>query len=66
MPDIVFLDHPVPETTNVLGAKGAGEAGVSGALPALMNAVVDALAGYGVKTINMHATPEKVWHAIHG
>lgn len=66
VPDIVFLDHPVPATTNVLGAKGAGEAGVSGALPALMNAVVDALAGYGVKTINMPATPEKVWHAIHG
>ncbi len=66
VPDIEFLDHPVPATTNVLGAKGAGEAGVSGALPVVMNAVVDALAGSGVKTIDMPATPEKVWRALHG
>jgi carbon-monoxide dehydrogenase large subunit len=66
VPDIVFLDHPVPATTNVLGAKGAGEAGVSGALPAIMNAVIDGLADYGVTNINMPATPEKVWRAIHG
>lgn len=66
VPDIVFLDHPVPAKTNVLGAKGAGEAGVSGALPAVMNAVVDALSAYGVKSIDMPATPEKVWRAIHG
>jgi len=66
VPDIEFLDHPVPAKTNVLGAKGAGEAGVSGALPAVMNAVVDGLAEYGVKTIDMPATSEKVWRAIHG
>ena len=66
VPDIVFLDHPVPATTHVLGAKGAGEAGVSGALPAIMNAVIDGLADYGVTNINMPATPEKVWRAIHG
>ena len=65
VPDIIFLDHPVPATTNVLGAKGAGEAGVSGALPAVMNAVVDALSGYGVAMIDMPATPEKVWRTIH-
>ncbi|MBO6784560.1 MAG: molybdopterin-dependent oxidoreductase, partial [Alphaproteobacteria bacterium] len=66
VPDITFLDHPVPAKTNVLGAKGAGEAGVSGALPAVMNAVVDALTEYGVESIDMPATPEKVWRAIHG
>jgi carbon-monoxide dehydrogenase large subunit len=66
VPDIVFEDHPVPATTNVLGAKGAGEAGVSGALPAVMNAVVDVLSDYGVRSIDMPATPEKVWRAIHG
>ena len=66
IPDIEFLDHPVPAKTNVLGAKGAGEAGVSGALPAIMNAMVDGLSKYGVTNINMPATPEKVWRAIHG
>jgi carbon-monoxide dehydrogenase large subunit len=66
VPDIVFEDHPVPAKTNVLGAKGAGEAGVSGALPAVMNAMADALAEFGVDNIDMPATPEKVWHAIHG
>ena len=66
IPDIVFDDHPVPATTNVIGAKGAGEAGCSGALPAVMNAVVDALAEYGVSNIDMPATPHRVWQAIHG
>ncbi|MCZ6511433.1 MAG: xanthine dehydrogenase family protein molybdopterin-binding subunit [Alphaproteobacteria bacterium] len=66
VPDIVFDDHPVPATTNVLGAKGAGEAGCSGALPAVMNAMVDALAEYGVTNIDMPATPHRVWQAIHG
>lgn len=66
IPDIVFDDHPVPATTNVIGAKGAGEAGCSGALPAVMNAVVDALSEYGVSNINMPATPHRVWQAIHG
>ena len=66
IPDIVFDDHPVPATTNVIGAKGAGEAGCSGALPAVMNAVVDALSEYGVSNINMPATPHCVWQAIRG
>ena len=66
VPDIAFDEHPVPAKTNILGAKGAGEAGVSGALPAVMNAMADALAEYGVNNIDMPATPEKVWRAIHG
>lgn len=64
VPEITFKDHPVPATTNVLGAKGAGEAGVSGALPAVMNAVVDALAEDGVTHMNMPATPLRIWQAL--
>ena len=61
-----ILEHPVPTKTNPLGAKGCGEAGTSGALPAVMNAVVDALArARGVTHIDMPATPEQVWKALH-
>src|SRR6266446_3690109 len=56
--------HPVPATTNVLGAKGCGEAGCAGALPSVMNALVDALSEYGIEHIDMPATPERVWRAI--
>ena len=55
--------HSVPATTNVLGAKGCGEAGCAGSLPSVMNAIVDALGG---RHIDMPATPEKVWHALPG
>ncbi len=53
--------HSVPAKTNVLGAKGCGEAGCAGSLPSVMNAIVDALGG---KHINMPATPERVWEAL--
>src|SRR4051794_5541844 len=56
--------HPVPAKTNPLGAKGCGEAGCAGALPSVMNALVDALAEYGITHIDMPATPERVWRAI--
>jgi carbon-monoxide dehydrogenase large subunit len=56
--------HPVPATTNPLGVKGCGEAGCAGALPSVMNAVVDALSVYGIRHIDMPATPERVWRAI--
>jgi aerobic carbon-monoxide dehydrogenase large subunit len=56
--------NPVPTTLNPLGAKGAGEAGTVGALPAVMGAVVDALAPLGVPGLDMPATPERVWQAI--
>ena len=54
--------HPCP--TNPLGVKGCGEAGAVGAPPALINAIVDALAGLGVRHVDMPATPEAVWRAI--
>ena len=57
-------DHPVPTPTNALGAKGVGEAGCSGSLPALANAVVDALRPLGVKHLDMPFTPARLWHAI--
>ena len=59
-----FASHPVPATTNVLGVKGCGEAGCAGSLPAVMNAVIDALSAHGIRHIDMPATPERVWRAI--
>ena len=56
--------HEVPTRVNPLGAKGVGEAGTVGALPALLNAVNDALAPLGVRHLDMPATPERVWQAI--
>jgi carbon-monoxide dehydrogenase large subunit len=58
--------NPVPTTTNPLGVKGAGEAGNVGALPAVMLAVMDALAPVGVAHLDMPASPERVWRAIRG
>jgi carbon-monoxide dehydrogenase large subunit len=50
--------------TNRLGVRGAGEGGTTGALGAVVNAVVDALAEFGVAHIEMPVTPEKIWRAI--
>ena len=58
--------HPVPTRTNPIGVKGAGEAGCVGALPAVANALVDALSGFGVRHIEMPATPERIWRAMNG
>jgi carbon-monoxide dehydrogenase large subunit len=64
LPDMHIESNPVPTTLNPLGAKGAGEAGTVGALPAVMNAVIDALAPLGVSHLDMPASPERVWRAI--
>jgi aerobic carbon-monoxide dehydrogenase large subunit len=56
--------NPVPTKTNPLGVKGAGEAGCVGAMPAVANALVDALSVLGIKHIEMPATPEVIWRAI--
>jgi aerobic carbon-monoxide dehydrogenase large subunit len=61
---IKLLEHPVPTKLNPLGAKGVGEAGVTGSMPALMNAVLDALRQAGVKSFEMPATPLRVWEAL--
>jgi len=59
--------NPVPTATNPLGVKGAGEAGCVGAMPAVANALVDALSHLGIRHIEMPATPERLWRAMnHG
>jgi carbon-monoxide dehydrogenase large subunit len=62
--NIEVESNPVPTKTNPLGTKGAGEAGNVGALPAVANALVDALSEFGVKHIEMPATPERIWRAM--
>ena len=64
LPGFEIHHHPVPATTNALGVKGCGEAGTSGAIPTVVNAVLDALAPLGVTDIPMPARPEAVWLAI--
>jgi carbon-monoxide dehydrogenase large subunit len=61
---IAVHDHPVPTTTNALGAKGVGESGCSGSLPALVNATVDALRPLGIRHLDIPFTPARVWQAI--
>jgi aerobic carbon-monoxide dehydrogenase large subunit len=62
--DIAVESNPVPTKLNPLGAKGAGEAGTVGALPAVMNAILDALAPLGVTALDMPATGQRIWRAI--
>jgi len=62
--DIEVESNPVPTKTNPLGTKGAGEAGNVGALPAVANALVDALSEFGIRHIEMPATPERIWRAM--
>ena len=65
LPPISFETANVPSTTNILGMKGAGEAGVIGSCPAIVNAIVDALhRAYGVTHVDMPATREVVWKII--
>lgn len=64
VPSMAMVSHPVPAKTNVLGVKGCGEAGCAGALPSVMNALVDALRQRGVTHIDMPATPQRVWAAL--
>jgi len=61
---IDWQSHPVPATTNPLGAKGSGEAGCAGSMTSVMNAIVDALRPLGIHHFDMPASPERVWQAI--
>jgi carbon-monoxide dehydrogenase large subunit len=56
--------HLVPTSLNALGAKGVGESGCSGSLPALVNAMSDALRRAGVPPMDMPFTPARVWGAL--
>ena len=61
------LDNTVtPTPVNPLGAKGVGEAGTIGSIPCIVAAVVNALAGFGVRHLDMMLGPEKLWRIIHG
>jgi carbon-monoxide dehydrogenase large subunit len=62
-PDVTGDVHPVAATTNPLGVKGVGEAGTTASLAAIMNAVADAIPGPAGASMDMPATPEKVWRA---
>jgi len=68
VPAFSFSTHNVPTNANPLGVKGAGEAGAVGAPPAVINAIVDALARHhvGVRHIDMPATPDRVWQLLNG
>jgi carbon-monoxide dehydrogenase large subunit len=64
LPHIESYTVVTPSTVNPLGVKGMGESGTIGVTPALVNAVMDALAGYGVRHLDMPLTPEKIWQAM--
>jgi carbon-monoxide dehydrogenase large subunit len=67
VPFFDFETRNVPSTTNAMGMKGAGEAGTIGACPAAMNAIVDALdSAYGIRHVEMPATPDRLWKLVAG
>ena len=66
LPDIEVRFNPVPSAANPLGVKGSGQAGCIGAPQTIMLAILDALAPLGVESLDMPATPERLWRAIQG
>jgi aerobic carbon-monoxide dehydrogenase large subunit len=64
MPEMLSELAPVPTKTNLLGTKGGSEAGNVGAPAAIINAILDALSPWGVRTLPLPATPEHVWRAL--
>lgn len=62
--NINFATHEVPCTTNPLGIKGCGEAGTIGAMPSIMNAIINAVRERGVMRVDMPATPLKMWQLL--
>ncbi|MGE3246527.1 MAG: xanthine dehydrogenase family protein molybdopterin-binding subunit [Beijerinckiaceae bacterium] len=63
-PPLKFFDRPVPSPTNPLGAKGVGEAGATGAVPTIANAVIDALRPLGINELDLPYSAHNVWKAI--
>jgi carbon-monoxide dehydrogenase large subunit len=66
MPHLELSHTVTPTTVNPLGVKGVGEAGTIGSTPAIAAAVIDALAPFGVKHLDMPLRPEKLWAAMQG
>ena len=65
LPSFTTALSEVPSTTHPLGIRPAGEGGTTPALGVVINAIVDALAEFGVEHIEMPATPERIWRAMH-
>jgi carbon-monoxide dehydrogenase large subunit len=65
LPPLQLIDRPVPSPTNPLGAKGVGEAGATGSVPTVANAVIDALRGLGINHVELPFSPHRIWEAIH-
>ena len=64
LPLFELVHMETPTWVNELGAKGIGESGTIGSIPAVLNAVIDALAPFGIRHLDMPLTPERVWQAI--
>jgi len=64
LPSFVTAISEVPSATNRLGIRGGGEGGTTPALAVVVNAIVNALADYGVEHLEMPVTPERIWRAI--
>jgi carbon-monoxide dehydrogenase large subunit len=64
LPDLVWGRTETPAAVNLLQARGVGEAGSAGALPAVVNAVLDALADHGVVHLDVPLTPERIWRSL--
>jgi carbon-monoxide dehydrogenase large subunit len=64
MPRIQSGHTVTPSPVNPLGVKGVGESGTIGSTPAIVNAVIDAVRGFGVSNLDMPLTPAKVWAAL--
>jgi carbon-monoxide dehydrogenase large subunit len=64
VPPVIIEKTCTPSPRNPLGAKGVGEAGCIGIPPALVNAVVDALAPFGITHLDMPLTPSRLWKAL--
>lgn len=64
LPPLKLIDRPVPSPTNPLGAKGVGEAGATGAVPTITNAVIDALRPLGINHVELPYTSHNIWQAI--
>jgi carbon-monoxide dehydrogenase large subunit len=64
LPSFELVTMETPTFVNPLGAKGVGESGTIGSIPAVYNAVVDALAHLGVRHLETPLTPERIWQAV--
>jgi carbon-monoxide dehydrogenase large subunit len=64
LPALALFDHSTPSPNNALGVKGAGEAGTTGCIPAVANAVIDALRPLGIRHLDTPFSPDRIWTAI--